>query len=73
MEGTGKKNSTGRNHSIVFLIDIIGIYLLFGLKGYMDETPKITPYKNVSCQAGAFQVSITATAPMLNPVRRRLV
>lgn len=54
MEENSKKKNTGRNIAIAFLVVIAltGIYLVVGLKRYMDENPQITPYENVVCQVG---------------------
>lgn len=38
--------------AILAVIVLTGIYLIIGLKQYMDENPQITPYENVVCQAG---------------------
>lgn len=54
MEENRKKKNAGRNIAIAFLVIIAltGIYLVVGLKQYMDQNPQITPYENVVCQAG---------------------
>lgn len=54
MEENRKKKNTGRNIAIAILAVIVltGIYLIIGLKRYMDENPRITPYENVVCQVG---------------------
>lgn len=54
MEENRKKKNTGRNIAIAILVVIAltGIYLVVGLKQYMNQNPRITPYENVVCQAG---------------------
>ena len=47
-----KKIVLGIAIAILAVIVLTGIYLIIGLKQYMAENPKITPYENVVCQAG---------------------
>ena len=47
-----KKIVLGIAIAILAVIVLTGIYLIIGLKQYMDENPQITPYENVVCKAG---------------------
>lgn len=56
MEENVRENKMGRNIAIIMIIVVIAlltvVYLLFGLKRYMDANPQITPYENVTCRVG---------------------
>lgn len=56
MEENVRENKMGRNIAIIMIIVVIAlltvVYLLFGLKRFMDANPQITPYENVSCRVG---------------------
>ena len=56
MEENVRENKMGRNIAIIMIIVVIAlltvVYLLFGLKRYMDVNTQISPYENVTFRVG---------------------
>lgn len=54
MEENKRKKKTRRNVAIVILgvIVLTAVYLAVGLKNYLDQSPRITPYENVVSHVG---------------------